>query len=238
MAEAEAGRRRSEPMVAAMARMPRIYRELLRAAALALIAFAIYEFARHWRAWLHGRLFPSFLVWVAFTAYWSYAGKNSAPSQKSESAKSQGLHQLMTNLAIFVLFLPLPGLTGYFLPERLRYLMWVGVAIQAAFLLLAVWARRVLGRNWASAVRIGEGHELVQSGPYRILRHPIYTAIIGMYVGSAIASSEYHALLALAMIVIAYLRKAGLEDGILLGAFGEKYAQYRKHSWALVPLIY
>lgn len=221
-----------------MQRMPRIYRELLRIAVLTLLIVAAYRFATHWRAWLHGRLFPSLLLWIAFTAYWSYAGRNSAPAKKAESAKSQGIHQLMTNLAIFVLFLPLPGLTRYFLPEQLRYLMWVGVAVQTAFLLMAIWARRVLGRNWASAVRIGEGHELVQSGPYRIVRHPIYTAIIGMYIGSVIASGEYHALVALAMIVFAYLRKSHLEDELLTGAFGAKFEEYKKHTWALVPLVY
>jgi len=239
MAEAQAPNRgSSEPLVGAMQRMPRVYRELLRIVALTLLALLAYEFARHWRAWLHGRLFPSLLLWIAFNAYWSIAGKNSAPAKKSESAKSQGIHQLMTNLAIFVLFLPLPGLTRYFEPGQLGYLVWVGAAVQSAFLLMAIWARRALGRNWASAVRIGKGHELVQSGPYRVLRHPIYTAIIGMYIGSAISSGEYHALLALAMIVFAYLRKSKLEDELLTGTFGAKFEEYKKHSWALVPLVH
>jgi protein-S-isoprenylcysteine O-methyltransferase Ste14 len=236
--EAQAARGSSEPLVGAMQRMPRVYREFLRIVALTLLALLVYEFVVHWRAWLHGRLFPSLLLWIAFTTYWSIAGKNSAPARKAESAKSQGIHQLMTNLAIFVLFLPLPGLTRYFEPEQLRYLVWFGVAVQAAFLLMAIWARRALGRNWASAVRIGEGHELVQSGPYHMLRHPIYTAIIGMYIGSAISSGEYHALLALVMIAFAYLRKSKLEDELLSGTFGAKFEEYKKHSWALVPLVY
>lgn len=220
-----------------MLRMPRWVKLAIRLAVFGLFAFAAYRLAFHWRGIVYGRLFPSFLLWLGFTVYWSYEGKNSAPVKTAESAKSQGIHQLFTNLAIIVLFAPLPGLTRYFLPQP-HYLVWVGFAIQATFLLLAVWARRHLGRNWASAVRIGEGHELVKSGPYRILRHPIYTTIIGMYVGSVIASGEYHALLALTMIVFAYLRKSSMEDAILSTAFGSQYDDYRRNTWALVPLVY
>jgi len=58
-------------------------------------------------------------------------------------------------------------------------------------------------------------HELVRTGPYRLLRHPIYTAMLGMFLGTAIASSQFHALLGLAILVVAYLRKTRLEDQIL-----------------------
>jgi len=74
-------------------------------------------------------------------------------------------------------------------------LLVLGVAIQTAFLLLAVWARRHLGRNWSAEVRIAVGHELVRSGPYKYLRHPIYTAVLGMVLGSAVAVNQFHALL-------------------------------------------
>ena len=103
---------------------------------------------------------------------------------------------------------------------------------------MAVWARRHLGRNWSAAVRIGEDHELVRTGPYRLLRHPIYTAVLGMCVGTAIASSQYHALLAAAMVLVAYIRKSRLEEQILRKTFGAEYDSYRRHTWALVPLLY
>jgi protein-S-isoprenylcysteine O-methyltransferase Ste14 len=105
-------------------------------------------------------------------------------------------------------------------------------------MLLAIWARRHLGRNWSATVRIAEDHQLVRSGPYRLLRHPIYTAMLGMFLGTATASSQYHALLGLAMLVAAYLRKTRLEEKILYQTFGSQYNAYQRETWALVPLLF
>jgi protein-S-isoprenylcysteine O-methyltransferase Ste14 len=147
-------------------------------------------------------------------------------------------HQFMLGVALLLLILSVPGLNGWFLPERLHFLVAVGAIIQAGFLLLAVWARWHLGRNWSAEVRIAVDHELVRTGPYRLLRHPIYTAMLGMFLGTAIASSQFHALLGLAILVVAYLRKTRLEDQILAQAFGADYNAYRRHTWALVPLLF
>jgi protein-S-isoprenylcysteine O-methyltransferase Ste14 len=71
-----------------------------------------------------------------------------------------------------------------------------------------------------------------------MLRHPIYTAMLGMFLGTAIASSQFHALIGLALLVVAYLRKTRLEDQILAQTFGADYDAYRRHTWALVPLLF
>jgi protein-S-isoprenylcysteine O-methyltransferase Ste14 len=184
------------------------------------------------------RLTPALIVWVIFSIYWTIASKDSAKSESSESKASTVLHQTMLNVALLLLFIPVPGLRGWFLPQRFHFLVAVGAIIQLGFLLLAVWARRHLGRNWSAEVRIGEGHELVRTGPYRMLRHPIYTAMLGMFVGTAIASSQYHALLGVVMLVIAYLRKTRLEENILHQAFGAEWDAYRRETWALVPLVF
>ena len=184
------------------------------------------------------RLFPSLVLWFIFALYWGISAKNSAHTKSSESKGSALFHQLVFNAALILLFLPVPGLKGWFLPPRLHFLVAAGAIIQAAFILLAVWARRHLGRNWSAAVRIAEGHELVRSGPYRLLRHPIYTANLGMFVGTAIASSQYHALLGVAILVVAYLRKTRLEENILRQTFGAEWDAYRRKTWALVPLLF
>ena len=105
-------------------------------------------------------------------------------------------------------------------------------------MLLAIWARSHLGRNWSGEVRIGVDHELVRTGPYRLLRHPIYTSMLGMFLGTAISSSQYHALLGLGILLLAYLRKTRLEEQILQQTFGTEYEAYRRQTWALVPLLF
>jgi protein-S-isoprenylcysteine O-methyltransferase Ste14 len=141
-------------------------------------------------------------------------------------------------LALVLLLWPAPGPTGWFLPQRLHFLVAVGAIIQAAFIFLAVSARRHLGRNWSAAVRIGVDHELIRTGPYRFLRHPIYTAMLGMFLGTAISSGQYHALLGLTILVLAYLRKTRLEEHILHQTFGAEYDAYQRDTWALVPFLF
>ena len=203
-----------------------------------LLLFALIKVARNPWPLLRSRVFPAMLLWIGFSLYWGIAARNSAPAKTPESRTSKWFHQIVLNLALLLLFLPVPGLTGWFLPERLHLLVAVGAILQAAFILLAVWARRHLGRNWSGEVRIAVDHELVRTGPYRFLRHPIYTAMLGMFLGTAISSSQYHALLGLAILVFAYLRKTRLEEEILQQTFGTEYESYRHDTWALVPLLF
>jgi protein-S-isoprenylcysteine O-methyltransferase Ste14 len=176
-------------------------------------------------------------IWIAFLIYWSAAARNSAPATKVESGKSRAIHQVMVNGALLLLFIPVPGLTGWFLPAS-RYLVPIGLAVQAAFFLLAVWARRHLGRNWSGEVSIKSEHQLVRSGPYRFIRHPIYTAMFGMYIGTSIVSAQIHSLVALALLAIAYARKIPMEEKALREAFGADYETYRRHSGALIPGLF
>jgi len=184
------------------------------------------------------RMLPTMLLWIIFAVYWGVASRNSAPTESSETRVSAYFHQLVLSAALLLQFWQAPGLTGWFLPQRMHFLVAAGVIIQAASLLLGVWARRHLGRNWSADVRIAVGHQLVRTGPYRWVRHPIYTAMLGMCLGTAIASAQYHALLGLAILVLAYLRKTRLEDQILRQTFGADYDAYRRDTWALVPLLF
>lgn len=203
-----------------------------------VLLYALIKVVRNPWPLLHSRVFQAMLLWIGFSLYWGIAGRNSAPAKTPESRASKWFHQIVLNLALLLLFLPVPGLTGWFLPERLHLLVAVGAVLQAAFMLLAIWARRHLGRNWSGEVRIGVDHELVRTGPYRLLRHPIYTAMLGMFLGTAISSSQYHALLGLAILLFAYLRKTRLEERLLQQTFGTEYEAYRRQTWALVPLLF
>jgi protein-S-isoprenylcysteine O-methyltransferase Ste14 len=179
----------------------------------------------------------SLVLLFIFGVYWSIAAKESAAAKKSESVWSRQLHLILVNGAVLLLILPVPGLAGRFLPAS-HFLVAAGLVIEAAFILLAVWARRSLGSNWSGEVRIATGHQLVRSGPYRFLRHPIYTAVLGMYGGTVIVSGEIHAPIALVIVTLAYWRKIRLEERVLGETFGAEYDAYRRDTWALVPLLF
>ena len=182
-------------------------------------------------------MLPSIGLWVLFSVYWSVASKDKAPTNTGESFLSRQVHVIVVNAALLILLFPIPGLTRRFLPDT-PMLHATGLLIQAGFIGLAVWARRHLGSNWSGEVRIARGHQLVRSGPYRYLRHPIYTALVGMYVGTAIVSGQVHALAALAITVLAYWRKIRLEERALAEAFPGDHKRYRSETWAWIPGIY
>ena len=186
---------------------------------------------------LKSRTFPALVLWVSFFVYWAIAGRNSAPTKTSESKASSYFHQIVLTLALLLLFLPVRGLKGWFLPQTFIF-VGVGAVVQAAFMALAIWARIHLGRNWSGEVRIGEGHELIRTGPYRIVRHPIYTGMLGMFAGTALASGQYHALLGQVLLLVAYLRKTRLEEEILGKTFSSDFEEYRRGTWALVPFVF
>ncbi|MGB6158342.1 MAG: isoprenylcysteine carboxylmethyltransferase family protein [Acidobacteriaceae bacterium] len=172
-----------------------------------------------------------------FSIYWSAAAKDSAPTQSSESVWSRRLHLIVLNSAVLLLILPVPGLTRRFLPAS-RILTVAGLAIEIAGILFAFWARRHLGRNWSGEVRIATGHQLVRSGPYKTIRHPIYTGVLAMYAGVMLVSGQIHALLGFLIIAVAYWRKLCLEEKILSTNFGPDWDSWRRETWALVPPLF
>jgi len=113
--------------------------------------------------------------------------------------------------------------------------MTAGLAVEAIGLFVAIWARRHLGRNWSGEITIKVDHQLVRSGPYKLLRHPIYTGLLAMYAGIAIVTGEWLGMVGFAMAVFAYWRKIRLEEANLKVAFGAEYDAYRRETWALGP---
>src|SRR5215472_17613679 len=77
---------------------------------------------------------------------------------------------------------------------------------------LAIWARRELGKNWSAIVSIREGHELIMSGPYRFIRHPIYSGILLAVAGTGLLVGEVRALLGILLIVAAIASKARKDE--------------------------
>ena len=174
------------------------------------------------------------VLWITFVAYWSATAKNASATKSSESKASRGVHENLLVASFLFLFIPIPGLTARFLPESNIFVV-AGLVVQALFLLLAVWARRNLGRNWSGAVTVTVDRQLVRSGPYGLIRHPIYTAMLGMFAGTAIRSGELHALIGFLLLTAAYVRKIRIEEDSLRGVFGAEYDGYSRTTGALVP---
>jgi len=113
---------------------------------------------------------------------------------------------------------------------------WLMAALAAAGLLLALSARATLGRLWSAAVTRKAGHRIVDTGPYALVRHPIYTALLMGGTAVAVAKGTPIALAGLALMAIGYVLKARVEERFLAAELGERaYAAYRSRVPMLIP---
>jgi protein-S-isoprenylcysteine O-methyltransferase len=101
------------------------------------------------------------------------------------------------------------------------------ILITIVGMLFAVWARVYLGRNWSSAPMVREQHELIRSGPYRVVRHPIYTGILLAMIGTFLASGKVRGLLAVLFVWIGWTIKSRIEEEFMMRTFGAQYEEYR-----------
>ncbi len=144
---------------------------------------------------------------------------------------------------VWVVVLALIVLIGWYAPfQPLRSVgstpLWIaipGVICLALSTGLTLWARFALGTMWSHAPEVKVGHQLRVDGPYRITRHPIYTGIIGMILGSMLMNG-LGAWVLLSLIGVSMLvAKVPPEERLLSETFGEQYRQYQQRVPRLVP---
>ncbi|MGO9934918.1 MAG: methyltransferase family protein [Steroidobacteraceae bacterium] len=180
-------------------------------------------------------------MWLAWAIYWLALSVRVKPTARQESVFSRlsyVLPLLVAGVLVFAPRLSIPVLDARFLPVA-GWRVWVGIgaALNLAGLLFTVWARTHLGRNWSGVVTVKEGHELVMSGPYRWVRHPIYTGLVLAFAGLAIARGEWRGVVALLIVTGAFWRKLRIEEQWMLEQFGDQYRNYSQRVAALIPCM-
>lgn len=112
-----------------------------------------------------------------------------------------------------------------------------GLVIALCGLALTCWARATLGRYWSRIVALKQDHKLVQHGPYRLVRHPLYSGLLLATLGTTLAFGLWHALLGAALLWIGFISRAAREDALLAGHFGAEFEAYRARSGRLAPRL-
>jgi protein-S-isoprenylcysteine O-methyltransferase Ste14 len=112
-----------------------------------------------------------------------------------------------------------------------------GTAICVLGLIFTLWARQTLAGNWSSNVTLKQGHELIRTGPYRIVRHPIYTGLLLMTIGTAIFIGQVRGGVSLLLITLGFWIKLSQEERLLLRHFPDVYPAYQHEVKALVPFV-
>ena len=187
--------------------------------------------------WFYESFFPA--VWISFLLYWQIKAAKTKTTQRIEPVTSRILRVFILLIAIVIFSttrIPLSWLYLQLWPVGL-WPFWLGAAITIVGLLFAVWAREHLGSNWSHSVTIKQGHELIITGPYAVVRHPIYTGILTGCLGMAIAVSQLRGLIALVLFFLAFWIKLRIEEQWMRSQFGETYTIYARQTAALLPYL-
>jgi protein-S-isoprenylcysteine O-methyltransferase Ste14 len=182
-------------------------------------------------------LFPC--LWAVFVVFWIAMARGGKAVAERESAFSRLSHYLPLLIAMYLLAapkVPFGPLNDRFAPLSL-WLVQLGAALTFAGIAFAIWARVCIAGNWSSDVTIKRNHELIVNGPYRWVRHPIYTGILLAFLGTALAVGEWRAALAVVLAVAAFWRKLGIEETVMRRQFGEVYTRYAERVPALIPFV-
>lgn len=186
---------------------------------------------------------PDYLTypWIATAAIWFLGAFTSKRTLLRQGGSYRWLELVAVVLSFSLLFnhrrFSFGPLGARFLPQ-FPALPWIGLAIDALGCGFAIWARFWIGRNWSSDITLKEDHELMRSGPYGIVRHPIYSGLAMAILGTAVGIGEVRGLLALALAVAAWRHKANQEERLMVQQFGAAYESYRREVKGLIPFVW
>lgn len=173
------------------------------------------------------------VAWAVFWIYWLAASVGVKPG-RARWGRFAGIRVAI--VLIVLLLVRAKAFKGQTVTDD-RWLEGVGLVIFVSGLAVAVWARLYLGQNWGTPMSEKVDPELVTTGPYRRVRHPIYTGIIVAMVGTAVAVSWYW-LIAVALLGPYFVYSAITEEHYMTGLFPDAYPEYKRSSKMLVPFLF
>jgi protein-S-isoprenylcysteine O-methyltransferase Ste14 len=176
-------------------------------------------------------------IWIAWAAYWLLASlrtKRTVERGGFFGYRTVTVVLALALLTVFALGGQRPGSQLWHTPGWLALACVCLTAIGAAF---AIWARIVLGRNWSAEVTFKQDHELIESGPYALARHPIYTGILAMGIGTALDYGRPIGIALLVGLCGGFWWKAREEEKIMSRHFPTAYARYKARVHAIIPFV-
>jgi protein-S-isoprenylcysteine O-methyltransferase Ste14 len=170
-----------------------------------------------------------FVAWGVFGLYWLIAAIGAKEGARTRQFPASGL-------LVVVGFVVLRVLKADSAAVRSPIVQVIGMVLFLCGLGLAVWARIYLGRNWGMPMTQQDEPELITVGPYRFVRHPIYSGLLLAVLGTALATNIYW-LIALALLGIYFVYSARVEERLLTTSFPAAYPSYKAKTKMLVPFV-
>lgn len=180
------------------------------------------------------------IPWYVFAAYWCISSFRTNRTKATEKSADRLITIAVVVAAYELLFassLRIGPLRLRFIPDE-HWIAWAGIAFTWFGVAIAIWARYCLGVFWSTRVTLKEGHQLIRSGPYAFIRHPIYTGMLLGSIGAALVVGEWRGVVAVLLLLAAHSRKALREERLLTQEFGETYLSYRQSTGFLFPRLW
>lgn len=183
------------------------------------------------------------LVWIVFYGYWLWSvifevatGRQKKREAAGQPFSSSAAQRVLLGIAIVLEIEPSLGFLGTLLVPHALLLQALGMLVAFTGVGLAVWARSHLGGNWSGDVTIKKGHTLTRTGPYGLVRHPIYLGILLMVVGCATALGTVGAGIAVVAGLLFVGLRVSTEEKLMRGKFGKEWELYKKEvRYVIVP---
>lgn len=188
---------------------------------------------------IDGKQICSYL-WLAFFALWIVAGLRTKRAVERVDWANRIYYNIPVVLGCYLMFgfyYDVDWLQYRIIPKTLAVEV-AAIVVTLAGMAFAIWARVYLGSNWSSVPTIKEKHQLIRGGPYRLVRHPIYTGILLGMVGTFLANGKVRGALAVVLLWIAWTIKSRMEEQFMVRTFGSEYEEYRRTTGALVPRLF
>ena len=178
-------------------------------------------------------------LWLVLFSYWLIAALHRKKTVYRQSFVSQWLISTGLGCSFTLVYFPdlSIGVLGRQLAPHTPIWGLAGVLCCGSGVGFAIWARLMLGRNWSGVVTLKEDHELIRRGPYRYVRHPIYSGFLLGLFGATLTVGLVRAALGTALLLAVFLYKIHKEERLLSRQFPEDYAAYRRQVKALVPFV-
>jgi len=176
-------------------------------------------------------------IWFVWGILWLLMAAWSKPSKRVEFPWQRLEHVIPMVIGFLLIYNH--NLAWKFLGDRIipqnNSVTIVGLSLTLGGLIFAVWARIALGANWSGTVTIKSGHNLIRRGPYKWIRHPIYTGLLLSMAGTVMLQGEVRSFLGLVLVLLALYRKAKREERFLSEEFGDGFAEHAKHTGMFLP---
>jgi protein-S-isoprenylcysteine O-methyltransferase Ste14 len=177
------------------------------------------------------------IPWYVLCIYWTISALRVKRTKVQEDPGARLFHIAVMALAFFLLFsrrLEIGPLGLRFAPVS-SWLRTSGTVLTFVGAGIAIWARYSLGQYWSARVTLKIDHQLIRSGPYAWVRHPLYSGLLLAMAGTALVVGEWRGVVGVVVALAEFSRKAAKEEALLAGEFGEQYQEYRRQAGFLTP---